>query len=83
MKPKASLGGGGACGLEDEFSTIKRSGTACASFRMKLSSAERAHCCSSPPHWPYQYSVHRMGLCIREGGCSHTQRHRNMCRCTE
>lgn len=48
MRSKASLGGGGAHGLEDGFSAIKRIGGACASFRMKLSSPERAHCLLLP-----------------------------------
>lgn len=48
MRSRASHGGGGAHGLEDGFSTIKRIGAACASFRMKLSSSD----CSlpAPPH---------------------------------
>lgn len=38
---------------------------------------------SSPPRWPHQPLGHRLGLCIGEGGSSHTQRHRSMYRSTE
>ena len=38
---------------------------------------------SSPPCWPHQPLGHRLGLCIGEGGSSHTQRHRSMYRSTE
>lgn len=38
---------------------------------------------SCPPRRPHQQLGHRLGLCIRVGGSSHTQRHRSRYRCTQ